>query len=520
MKTIRAIFILAFLFIFHANLHGQVTNLTVNGSSTNFTMTSGDQIDWTYNVPAGVTTLIQIWYDVNGNGTIDDGDVIYQSIEQTDGDTQGSNGPPDMNSTAGTVSISQPVGLAPGKYILKFTQNSQSVLVTGTVNKLASPAHTISGTVTPISGKSAANIFVEVKRDNYSPNFWDAVTDANGNYSIEMTSDTAGNPWRVALLYNPFPPNIVTPEEDSVTISGNLSGINFSFITVAAQVTGIVLDESGNAALNTYVSLYNTNSSNSTQILYTTSLDVNGAFQLGLLAGQLNSGYTWMLQATTNNYSDTTKDLLTPIAEIPSISSSDSIYKKLVFYSVNSYISGKVTIDGSAPGFTIKLAAANQDSAQSTVYANSEGYFTFRVTDKIYNYSISPNIGYYSASGFYYNNLIAHPGETGLIFNISTTPLSVKQVSPNIPKKYSLNQNYPNPFNPATVINYDLPKSGQVTLKVYDILGKEVSTLYNGVQNAGTYTVSFDASKLASGIYFYELRAGNFVATKKMLLLK
>jgi hypothetical protein len=87
-------------------------------------------------------------------------------------------------------------------------------------------------------------------------------------------------------------------------------------------------------------------------------------------------------------------------------------------------------------------------------------------------------------------------------------------------KKYALSDNYPNPFNPTTVISYQLANDGLVTLKVYDILGKEVKTLVNGYKTAGNYSVSFDASKLSSGVYFYQLRAGNFISTKKMLLLK
>ena len=90
----------------------------------------------------------------------------------------------------------------------------------------------------------------------------------------------------------------------------------------------------------------------------------------------------------------------------------------------------------------------------------------------------------------------------------------------NTPNSYSLAQNYPNPFNPTTTIKYTLQFSGRVTLKVYDILGKEVATLVNEEKPAGSYSVVFDAGKLASGIYFYKLQAGNFVATRKMILLK
>ena len=88
------------------------------------------------------------------------------------------------------------------------------------------------------------------------------------------------------------------------------------------------------------------------------------------------------------------------------------------------------------------------------------------------------------------------------------------------PSEYTLSENYPNPFNPSTVINYQLPKDGVVTVKIYDVLGKEVKTLVDGYKTTGKYSVSFDASKFASGIYFYQLRAGSFISTKKMLLVK
>jgi len=85
---------------------------------------------------------------------------------------------------------------------------------------------------------------------------------------------------------------------------------------------------------------------------------------------------------------------------------------------------------------------------------------------------------------------------------------------------YNLNQNYPNPFNPSTNISYSLPKESYVTVKVFDILGREVKTLVDGYKSAGQYNVSFDASKFTSGVYFYQLKTGNLLFTKKMMLLK
>jgi hypothetical protein len=88
------------------------------------------------------------------------------------------------------------------------------------------------------------------------------------------------------------------------------------------------------------------------------------------------------------------------------------------------------------------------------------------------------------------------------------------------PSSFRLYQNYPNPFNPATVISYRLPDESHVSLKVYDVLGKEVAVLINEEKPAGNYEITFFAEDLVSGIYFYELRSGDFISTKKMILLR
>lgn len=101
-----------------------------------------------------------------------------------------------------------------------------------------------------------------------------------------------------------------------------------------------------------------------------------------------------------------------------------------------------------------------------------------------------------------------------------TTAVDVELEDTPIPIKYSLSQNYPNPFNPSTRIAYQISKISFVTLKVYDVLGNEIVTLVNEEKQTGKYKVEFDASSIPSGIYFYQLKAGSFVETKKMVLLK
>jgi hypothetical protein len=109
------------------------------------------------------------------------------------------------------------------------------------------------------------------------------------------------------------------------------------------------------------------------------------------------------------------------------------------------------------------------------------------------------------------------PGEK---IELQSGPLGVINYSGEVPQGYSLEQNFPNPFNPETNIKYSLPEEGFVSLKVYDLAGKEAAVLINQEQRAGTYELNFDASGLTSGIYFYTLEAGSFTQTKKLTLIK
>lgn len=128
-------------------------------------------------------------------------------------------------------------------------------------------------------------------------------------------------------------------------------------------------------------------------------------------------------------------------------------------------------------------------------------------------------------AGYAVNHSWAFPSPPGtsytlrVVFGIMGT-VGVKEKDNQIPENYFLSQNYPNPFNPATTIDFSLPVSGLVSLKIFNVLGQEVAELLNGEMKAGNYSVDFDASRFSSGMYFYKLTAGNFTSVKKMLLVK
>jgi hypothetical protein len=105
-------------------------------------------------------------------------------------------------------------------------------------------------------------------------------------------------------------------------------------------------------------------------------------------------------------------------------------------------------------------------------------------------------------------------------------PVGIHNISGVVPGKFSLEQNYPNPFNPTTKIKFDIPKVNNsvqnisVTLKVFDVTGREISTLVNGKLQTGSYEYTFDAKGLASGVYFYKLTAGDFSSVKRLVLVR
>ena len=110
-------------------------------------------------------------------------------------------------------------------------------------------------------------------------------------------------------------------------------------------------------------------------------------------------------------------------------------------------------------------------------------------------------------------------GEAGLFIVRNDFLTSVVDI-PSLPSSFSLSQNYPNPFNPTTTINYLLAQNSNVTLKVFNILGQEIQTLVHKTQVAGEYEISWNSRDLPSGLYVYRLQAGQFVETRKMILLR
>jgi hypothetical protein len=156
----------------------------------------------------------------------------------------------------------------------------------------------------------------------------------------------------------------------------------------------------------------------------------------------------------------------------------------------------------------IEICFGNNSTTSSSVIqgtsASSMYYFATRLDSLACTFSPNP-------SGYQYR--------PNICFKIEQQS-GYSNINNKIPAEYILHQNYPNPFNPVTKIKYEIPKSGFVSLKIFDVLGREVRQLVSEVKSKGVYSVDFNASSLPSGIYFYKLETENFVSVKRMILIK
>ena len=234
---------------------------------------------------------------------------------------------------------------------------------------------------------------------------------------------------------------------------------------------------------------------------------------LGTFSKSIDDGYSWQIKEHLSTYTTAMKtfdNYIFLVSKYGILSISEDKGETWTEKDISNRAIQDLTItkDGTLliaiPGIGIKMST---DKGQSWTTVN-DGISDLNVKS-FYN---DGNDKIYLCTGKYLSN-----GSGIYLLNLNTT--GIKSVN-TIPKNYYLEQNYPNPFNPETAISYELPTLSFVTLKIYDLLGKEVATLVNEEKPAGTYKVNFDASGLPSGIYFYRISAGSFHQTKKMVLLK
>ena len=155
------------------------------------------------------------------------------------------------------------------------------------------------------------------------------------------------------------------------------------------------------------------------------------------------------------------------------------------------------------------------DGGSNATWNRTDSGFIFKV-NYVYDTTITNNGGGTTSKEVYHE-------EEHVVVEVTPykNATAVKSTQENSrPKEFALFQNYPNPFNPVTIIKYQIPKASHVKLMIFDILGNQVAKLVDEDKSPGSYSVNFDGTALASGVYFYRIQAGNYVLTKKLILLK
>ena len=195
-----------------------------------------------------------------------------------------------------------------------------------------------------------------------------------------------------------------------------------------------------------------------------------------------------------------------------------------IYISTDDGVSWSQSNSGLGADTSISVMAINSNDE---VYISTGKGKVYKSTDNGASWTAVSNSDFLNQTGNYFsvNQLII--SSTNMMYASTSSGLYITNLVTGItsennqlPTGYNLAQNYPNPFNPSTKINFSIPKSSFVTLKIYDVLGKEVANLVNEQLSAGTYNYNFDASRLTSGIYFYRIQSNDFVETKKMILIK
>jgi len=246
---------------------------------------------------------------------------------------------------------------------------------------------------------------------------------------------------------------------------------------------------------------------------------VSGAF--GRVIKTTNGGNTWISQNLLPNESNLISIYFSDL-NTGYISGGDPFTGGLIFKTTNSGANWVQQLSGNNGYFySVTLPAG---AGESSVFASGESGKILRSSTGgvSWNSQISGVSSSIRSVVFTSSNTGYAVGNNGVILKTTTGGVvtGFTQSGSQLPNKFFLSQNFPNPFNPSTIINYQLAINSFVSVKIHNIIGDEVATLVNEKQNAGSYSVDFNAASLPSGVYYYKLFTGNFSETKKMVLIK
>lgn len=415
-----------------ALLLAQLANATtyfknwVNGSESN-TMTQGDMYAWEYDVSVvGGSAQIKIFVDTNGNHTVDAGDVLLIQFEQQDG-VSGEDGPGDSSAVADGIIYSEvgPFGFGPENYLLQVEDQNDMSTITGTlhINAPATVNVLLTGHI-DMEGVQApddrlAYFMFSMEPDDEDGPFWSGLTDANGDFTINLPDDAVNSTWKLSPMFSAQISDWVLDPDSYHGVNvhtGINSGYTFMFNSPRAWVYGSVLDEDGNVVPSyDWGGLYNVHSDMENDFMaeeghfkvaapFSGSDTLNVPFHLDFWGESLIPNY--MTPVTWDN----------PLYNF-NLSIGDSVQKNIYVYSTGAVIYATATIDGHPVGGNYEVRATNTDIGQTYTMLDSQAVVELHVhPGNTYNVSLGVhNDEFYAPPGYYLegdNWREAQPGDT------------------------------------------------------------------------------------------------------------
>lgn len=421
-------------------------------------------------------------------------------------------------------------------------KSGDSISVNFGLKKLVLPnIFTLSGSVKDAAGNAQKALITAVttnRKANHMPepggHSFSVRTDELGNFKIfARENDTLVlfiNPAEHSLLKQYYNNKTTFDAAERIVVSQNITGVDITLVSKAVYangVTGVVIDSATSTPLKAIVYAYKKKSpthqgsrnfvlSDSLTGSYAISNLEPGTYYLLAAARGYSPSFFKYDGTSTRNWKNADSIVITENTVVDNIN-----FALRKFNAAGNAIVYGTIVDGNGKnveGAVASLVDENGEVVNSTV-SDLDGSFILEGLLSGSYQLVSSTVDYSDAG---INNVTLESANNYLNIDVvlSADALTSIKSETNIVTNYALSQNYPNPFNPTTVINYQLPSSGFVTVKVFNVIGKEVATLVNEFQQSGNYSKEFSAGELNSGVYFYTIKAGNFTATKKMIFLK
>ncbi|MGB2869839.1 MAG: T9SS type A sorting domain-containing protein [Bacteroidota bacterium] len=398
-KVTNFITAIGFLLLLSSSTQAQVTELTINGQTSGISVVQGSNLSWEVTLPAGHSCTLELWIDVNQNGQVDPGtDRPAFKFTQTDGQA-GGDGPGDRDESANGVIISdaQGVSLAPVHWVMRAADNGVGLSLGFNVTPMNSPPFTISGTVSAPEGVDKSYILFNAGADLGETNDkgpeWMGITDASGNYTINIGSAVPGNQWIVRhITEQPLGVYLVFPFDTALILTGHHTGYNFTLVK-GTIVTGVVTD------LNSSLPIVNANSHThnafspftSEQNQFRATTDGSGRYEYALPPGK------YFVHFTAYHYFDQWWDHKTGgLMDTITVTGQDTIKNVNGSLVLGAMLSGRVTNWG---------IGVNNAQVQVSPQANFGQYNSTEVgSDGGWSITVSP--GTYYVRFFYNDNII------------------------------------------------------------------------------------------------------------------